>query len=97
MSKKRKTREQKIASSQRREQLFSQISSQPSSSVTYTLPTSITTPLRTIPAHHSTHSSHDYSYVTHDMRNTFYVTSALLLLNVVIYFLMKMNIIHLTF
>ncbi|HVT01339.1 MAG TPA: hypothetical protein VHE53_03860 [Patescibacteria group bacterium] len=85
MSKKRQTKKQKIAASTR--QNFSQVLSAPSISLDLKL-----TPIqREIPIQNT--PTQDYSYVIADVRKTLLITSLLIILDLVIYFLLKQKII----
>lgn len=93
MSKKRKTRKEKMKAAARHD--FSNI-------LTLKIPVEIKTELKTesvreteiverkVPAQ----SGRSYTYVSRDIRNTLNITSALIALNVIIYFILKLKFIN---
>ncbi|HVZ67127.1 MAG TPA: hypothetical protein VG917_02595 [Patescibacteria group bacterium] len=84
MSKKRKTKKEKITAATR--QNFSQVLSAPSISLDLSLPKS-PAPARITPP------VQNYSYVLTDVRKTLFITFVLIILDLVIYFFLKQKII----
>jgi hypothetical protein len=87
MSKKRRTKKEKIRASERHEPLN-----------TVSLP-EIKETLSVIEKKEKpqeapqSHPSHNYSYVVHDARNTLFITFILIFLNIVLYFILKTKIV----
>lgn len=98
MSKKRKTKKQKIAASVRHN--YSEVFSLPK--VEHT-PEGIR--IANISAgsviehtpeqkYQPASSKHSYTYVAHDVKNTINITTALIALNVIIYFILKLKVVN---
>ena len=97
MTKKRKTRKEKIKSAARQSIETPQMITTASASVIYNLPTITTSNPTVIITPQHAYKRHDYSYVGHDVKKTLLIIGILVILNIGVYFLIQNNIIHLTF
>lgn len=89
MSKKRRTKKEKLIAQERRE-------SQPT--FTYSLNTSFPEKTETIkPTHSVEKNTHNYSYVLTDVRKTIIVIASILTVNTILYFVMQSNIVSIPF
>lgn len=91
MAKKRKTRQQKMVTATRRTEAIKH-DTLPHQSITYTLPSHhsphMTSTISTSRAH-ATHAAHAYDYVTHDLRKTAFITSSIILAQLILFFILN--------
>ena len=87
MSKKRKTKKEKIAAASRQTVLKIQNSSEEFSHVSIMVPEYKETETQ------RPHTSHNYSYVVKDIRKTLMITLFLIALDIAIFFILKLGIV----